>query len=320
MSTSERLQDRALGRWPAILSRIGIDHDRYLTGKHGPCPLCGGKDRWRFDNKGGKGSFFCTTCGSGHGIQLVMKYAKVQFAEAKRMIEQHLPDAPVAMPSATSQASADKHVWRWGSGQVLDGTDLASRYLFSRGIEYSTSWNTPLRVMHRVLYRHDDDTREEIPAMAAIIAGLDGTKTVHYTFLDPETAAKAQRIDRPGFKQRKLAPGRFPEAGAVRLFRPAATMGVAEGIETALSAAQLYGVPVWATTSAGALARWKPPPEAKHIIVFGDADRGFAGQHAAYALAQALSVAGLVVDVELPPLGTDWNDVLVKRQKRGVSQ
>ncbi|MCW5705488.1 MAG: hypothetical protein KIT82_23260, partial [Bradyrhizobium sp.] len=44
------LKDRARGRWKQILSvAAGID-SRHLDGKHHPCPMCGGKDRWRFDD------------------------------------------------------------------------------------------------------------------------------------------------------------------------------------------------------------------------------------------------------------------------------
>jgi putative DNA primase/helicase len=40
----------ATGHWPDLLTTMGIDTPR--GGKHGPCPICGGKDRFRLDDKG----------------------------------------------------------------------------------------------------------------------------------------------------------------------------------------------------------------------------------------------------------------------------
>ena len=63
------LKDRAQGRWSGILPALGIG-ESFLTGKHGPCPLCGGKDRWRWDNREGRGTWICSKCGAGDGIAL----------------------------------------------------------------------------------------------------------------------------------------------------------------------------------------------------------------------------------------------------------
>ena len=63
--------DRATGRWADILVRLGVDR-KYLRNKQGPCPMCGGRDRWRFDNKDGSGSWICNHCGAGYGVQLAM--------------------------------------------------------------------------------------------------------------------------------------------------------------------------------------------------------------------------------------------------------
>ena len=49
-------------RWLAILPALGVP-SHFLRNKHGPCPVCGGKDRFRFDDKDGKGTFFCNGCG-----------------------------------------------------------------------------------------------------------------------------------------------------------------------------------------------------------------------------------------------------------------
>jgi len=52
---------------------LGVD-PVFLDGKHHPCILCGGKDRFRFDNKDGSGSYFCSQCGAGTGMQLLMAF------------------------------------------------------------------------------------------------------------------------------------------------------------------------------------------------------------------------------------------------------
>src|SRR3546814_2638776 len=49
------IADQCINRWPSILPQFGISPS-YLTGKQTPCPTCGGKDRFRFDNKDGRGT------------------------------------------------------------------------------------------------------------------------------------------------------------------------------------------------------------------------------------------------------------------------
>jgi len=41
--------------------------------KHGPCPICAGKDRFKVDDKEGRGTWFCNQCGAGDGFALVEK-------------------------------------------------------------------------------------------------------------------------------------------------------------------------------------------------------------------------------------------------------
>ena len=55
-------KERARGRWRQILPALGIDA-RFLTGRNCPCPICGGKDRFRFiDRKDGDGMWLCSQC------------------------------------------------------------------------------------------------------------------------------------------------------------------------------------------------------------------------------------------------------------------
>jgi putative DNA primase/helicase len=300
-----RIQDRACGKWASILPAIGIPK-AYLANKHGPCPICGGKDRFRFDDKGGSGSFYCNACGAGSGVDLVMRVRKVEFAEARRLIEEQLPSAVVAKPKAQRGIDPAVFVDMWRAARPLNGIDPPSKYLMSRGLSFDT-FPSQLRFMPRMTYHHEDKRRSEHPAMLALFVAPDAASaTVHITYLDDY----GRKADVP--KSRKLAPGPIPPGGAVRLASSAESMGIAEGIETALSAARLFGMPVWAALSANGLMKWQPPKTVRHVTVFGDTDDSFTGQHKAYALACRLRTEGFAVDVALPEqMGTDWNDELM---------
>ena len=41
---------RAFGRWRSILPALGVGAN-FLSKKAGPCPFCGGTDRFVFDDK-----------------------------------------------------------------------------------------------------------------------------------------------------------------------------------------------------------------------------------------------------------------------------
>lgn len=63
----------ARGRWPEILTGLGID-PAHLRNHHGPCPGCGGTDRFRFDDRDGRGTFICGRGGdpiAGDGFDLL---------------------------------------------------------------------------------------------------------------------------------------------------------------------------------------------------------------------------------------------------------
>ena len=59
----------ATGRWGYILPALGMPEE-FLKDKHGACPMCGGKDRFRYDNKQGRGTWICNQCGAGDGYSL----------------------------------------------------------------------------------------------------------------------------------------------------------------------------------------------------------------------------------------------------------
>jgi phage/plasmid primase-like uncharacterized protein len=85
------------GRWPDLLMQLaGLTPDQ-LTDTHQPCPLCGGEDRYRFDDLNGTGSWYCNQCGGkdqsgggGSGIDMLMRRTGLTYPEACKRIEQHL--------------------------------------------------------------------------------------------------------------------------------------------------------------------------------------------------------------------------------------
>lgn len=306
----DRIQDRTCGRWHSLLPMLGVE-TRHLNGKHGPCPLCGGKDRFRFDDKGGNGTWFCSHCGAGNGVDLVMKIKNIPFLAAKQEIEKYIGAAPAVVPRATksdvqkAEMARDQMAALWGRACPLDGEDIASRYLAWRGV-ILTVWPASIRVIEDLPYYDETKSRSLHPGMLAKFAAADGKSAIlHRTYL-AEPGRKAS-VEKP----RMLMPGKVPPGGAVRLSAPAETMGIAEGIETALSASIIFGIPVWAALTAGALMKWQPPKEAKCVFVFGDNDKSLAGQNAAYALGYRLKTENFQVEMRFPEdAGTDWNDEL----------
>ena len=104
--------------------------------------------------------------------------------------------------------------------------------------------------------------------------------------------------------------------GAVRLFPIGGDghLGIAEGIETALAAQAMFGVPVWAALSADNLARWRWPVDVRRVAIFADA--GEAGRVAAARLAERLSAAGVPNHVMVPLNGDDFNETWCAARRR----
>jgi P4 family phage/plasmid primase-like protien len=84
------VKGRAAGRWVEILSAMGISPD-CLTGRHGPCPKCGGTDRWRFTNLNDGGGGICNQCGKfGDGFALLQSLCGWDAKETLRRVAEHL--------------------------------------------------------------------------------------------------------------------------------------------------------------------------------------------------------------------------------------
>ena len=163
-----------INKWPSILPMLGVS-EHHLTGKHTSCPICvgGGKDRFRFDDKEGRGTYFCNSCGAGDGFKLLNKLHGWDFKRSASEIDRVIGNAvevrvkrtldpEVAIKRLNKQRSLIKRI---GSG------DTVSEYLLSRGISPKTiqSLNTSVGCIEKLQYWEDGKVVGKFDAMAALV-------------------------------------------------------------------------------------------------------------------------------------------------------
>lgn len=285
------------GRWTEILPHFGCSAE-YLRNKHGPCPLCGGKDRFRFDDKNGKGTWICNQCGAGTGLALVQELNSWDVKRAYREVSEWIGRRAgrVAAPSAKQLGDPTRRIQAVLAGcRRVAVDDPVDRYLEARGVEPVESlWSHPA-----LEYWDGGRVTGVCPAMVAEIRDFSGALvSLHCTYLDV-----GRKADVPNPKK-VLAPG--IKGAAVRLVDSGGVLAITEGIETGLAVHAKTGLATWAAISARGMEAVQVPRDIE-IRIFGDNDRNYVGQSAAYALAKRL---GERARVFIPPTpGTDWLDV-----------
>ena len=302
------VRDAAAGKWSGLLLGFGLT-ERQLSGKHCPCPICGGNDRFRFDDKDGRGTFFCSHCGAGDGVSLVMSLKGWDFRTAAQEIEQAAGIVQAGeIPKQQGDAEKVEKLRRvWAESRPLQVGDEAMRYLAGRGLPVAQSPDS-IRLHPALPYFDGETFVGKFPAMVARVVGADGCGlTLHRTYLHDGRKA-------PVSSAKKLMPGKAMSGGAVRLAPAGKWLGIAEGIETALTASQLFGCPVWSVVSANGIESFEPPPGVKTLTIFADNDANFTGQAAAYSAARRLSLQGMTCEVAVPPTAGDWLDMLNRRE------
>ena len=189
----------------------------------------------------------------------------------------------------------------WSVALPIRGS-LAETYLGSRRLALTVS---DLRFHPRTPYGPGAQAIFR-PALLAAVRDDSGLVALHRTFLDPRSARLAD-LPLP-----KRALGRLGQ-GAVRLRPPReGTLGWAEGIESAIAATQLTGIPCWATVGSERFARVALPPGVRRLILFLDNDSG--GRRAETLAREAHRGGPVRVEARYPEAaGADWNDVLIAR-------
>lgn len=219
----------------------------------------------------------------------------------------NMPEPKAIDPDAKLKANRD-NLNRFKEG-VLRASESAQvqRYLESRGLQPAPA----LLAHHAAEYWQDGKLQGTYPAMVGLVSDPDGRPlTYHRTFLLDGQKAPVQA-------PRKIMPAaRDTTGGAIRLWPVAESMGIAEGIETALACHALFGRPTWSAISAGGLERFIPPPGIRELMIYADRDASYTGQAAAYALAKRLARdTDITVMVSLPDLVGDFADQLLREKK-----
>ncbi len=289
---------QACGHWPRILPALGV---KVLKNRHQPCPVCGGSDRFRFDDREGRGTWFCNQCGAGDGLKLVEKVFGISASEAAQKVNPltgSLP--PVAAQTLSEAEQAETAASRAAASRFA--TSLLEKTRTGTGNAYLTRKGFPARECLMLTAPHKTGGVAYRPGdMVVPLHDAAGT------------LVNLQLINADGVK-RTLKGGQVKEACHTLEGKQQAgkRLWIAEGYATALTVHHLTGETVMVALSSvnllslASLARQKHP--ACQIILAADRDLSGDGQTKAVAAAEACEGT-----VALPPVFGDWNDAFMQQ-------
>ncbi len=273
----------------AALADAGIRLRRYTTGTYRTsCPRCNRRSR---DDALGvtiaddAAIWNCFRCG---------------WAGAWRPRDP-VPTRPTKAMPRPQPALSDKRRWSphangiWERATAIPGTPVE---IYLRGRGCAVPADLDLR-FHRNIGGH--------PAMVARVtdAATGEPMTLHFTLLKPDGCGKAD-VERP----KLLLKDHTKAGGVIRLVPDADVtlgLGIAEGIETALSVMASGWSPVWAAIDAGNVAAFPVLAGIESLTIFADHDD--AGLSAARRCLGRWHAAGREACIVAPPgTGNDWND------------
>jgi len=325
--------------WVKKLVAAGIDRNCLTLNKAGPCPLCfdgkrGGK-RFRFDNKGGLGTWFCQQCGAGNGYTLIERFTGMSKVEILKSLDDGncgiSSETPIKRFTFEDTDFSPEQVKKNRSKLVevssgtlsLAGNDPVSLYLGKRvpGCDLSRVTHD-IRFHPRLKFYEEGEggrfiNRGTFPTMVARVVDAAGKPiTLHRTYLTLK-GEKAPLED----PKKQMKGIRKLDGAAIRItdVPESRTLGLTEGIETGLAVATgyRYRINVWSLLNCGNLALADiPEGRFDKIVIFADHDyidtkkQYRPGEHYAQLLRERLEKKGYEVEIRIPPKeGTDFADV-----------
>jgi hypothetical protein len=332
----EAIRAQARGRWDYLLAALAPELEEALekAPRHVPCPVHGGQDGFRlFKDHEENGGAMCNTCGSFPSGFRVLQWLKgwdfPQTLEAVvELMNGGIPDV----------GTRPRHNKGNGNGKDRDDEKVRQRLrrTWMEAVPLQDSWAKPARLYlerrsispatfyssgckchpHLAYFETGRGVVGRFPALLSMLCNDEGQAvTIHRTYLTLE-GFKAP-VDNP--KKTMPYPADRKLAGAlVRLGHPNGSLGLAEGIETALAVHEATGQVCWAATSAALLEATILPQSIRRVVVWADNDQKRAGQKAALRLTERLIREGRKVKVQIPDRPAeqkswDWNDVLINQ-------
>lgn len=265
------------------------------TGKGfaGRCPLCRYPSACRIEDGRMAALVFCHCC-RAPGADLLE--AIRSDASSKQACATH-----VRSPEPENTDSAARIVDWWRRTLPAAGT-VVEDYLRHRGITLPIP--SVLRLMPRAWH---GESESRGPAMVACVARWPGDEVcaLHRTWVRADGRGKAD-LDPPRKTWGQV------RGGALRLAEAGTTLVVGEGIESTLSAMQIFEQPGWAALSAGNLEYVMLPEQVRSIVIVADRDQP--GLAAAHRAKNRWRAEGRAVQILAPrEQGHDANDVLQER-------
>jgi putative DNA primase/helicase len=226
---------------------------------------------------------------------------------------------PVAAPPSPEELQRRIEPARW----IYDHIDSASgtiveAYFRSRAI------TLPIPVSIRFAARCPHRLGVMPPAMVAPVVDVKGEQTgIHCTYIKPDGSGLYfdKPVDRKDQDYRRECRGVI-RGGTIRLadHDPNCELIVGEGVESVLSAMQLYHLPGWTSVCAGGLATLELPAQVRSVLIAADNDKSGTGQRNAAIAYKRWKAEGRSVRVKIPPkddpdIDVDFNDYLQARNR-----
>jgi len=285
----------ARGQWPRILPALGV---KVVKNRHTSCPVCGGTDRFRFDDQEGRGTWICNQCGAGDGMDLVKKALSLSLTEAAARVSGLTGSLPPMDSTPVASAGEDNEAAR--AAAMKQARQLVSTAQQATGNAYLSRKGWPEQSCLTL-------AKPQKVALTAYRAG-DLLVPLHDT---AGQLVNVQLINAAGEK-RTLKGGQVK--GACHILstgKPAARIWLTEGYATGLTVHNLTGDEVWIALSSVNLLSLAGLAREKHatlpLLIAADRDLNGDGQAKAKQAAEASRAA-----VPLPPVFGDWNDAFMQ--------
>tara|TARA_R100000541_G_scaffold50987_1_gene58306 strand:+ start:3368 stop:4360 length:993 start_codon:yes stop_codon:yes gene_type:complete len=311
--------DAMIGKEEVILDHFNLPP---ITGNRhyaGECPICGKRKKFRLQRYRDRVSYICV-CGSGSLINLICDRDRIEFKDACKEIDKIIGNEfkPVNINKEEGgrikPARKDVLMNRFTAIHTLKGSSVEG-YLKSRGI-----YQLPEMSIKYSRSEFDRAVNRSFECMFAVATDEQmNIVYTHKTYLEGSSKADCQVNKKMETVNKYNLPcdscGHEHAANvAVKMFPISETLGISEGIESGLSAYQLFGFPVWSVLNTSIMKEFKAPAGVKTLVIYADNDRNGAGMAAAFTCGHKNILANndvsKVVIRSPAKVDADFNDML----------